>query len=163
MPATSWPTRSKTSCPPTRSVRASAAKRPLLISAFLILAGCQSTDVVARSAYEPDSPAPDAIEFDRSSKILFKRCIVAFGEDRWEGVTSDAKKLQATAKKWSQQKGVSAEQKPALDKLMSGSLHLEEAGTKADAKAVSTALGEVADALAKLHVAAPPAVPAKKE
>lgn len=163
MPATSWPTRSKTTCPATPSVRGWAARPLLLTSAFLVFAGCQSTDVVARSAYEPDSPAPDAVEFDRSAKILFKRCIVAFGEDRWGGVTSDAKKLQATAKKWSQQKDVSAEQKPALDKLMSGSLHLEEAGTKADAKAVSTALGEVADALAKLHVAAPPAAPAKKE
>jgi hypothetical protein len=132
---------------------------------LLLLAGCQGTgDVAARSAYEPDSPAPDASEFDRSTKILFKRCIIAFGEDRWDGVIADAKRLQAAGKKWSQQPGLDVERKQATERLQVGARHVEEAAAKSDAAAVSKALGEVAEALAKLHVPAPASPsPAKKE
>ena len=87
-----------------RSARASAARRPLLISSLLFLAACQGTEVVNRGAYDANIPAPGVEEFERSSKLLFKRCIVAFGEDRWDGIIGDSKRLQQIARKWSEQK-----------------------------------------------------------
>src|SRR4051812_35010324 len=150
-----WRTHWTTSCPGTRSAPASAAARRLLISGLLLATGCQTTDAVNRGAYEPNVPPPGGDEFDRSAKILFKRCILAFGEDRWDGVVTDAKRLEAIGKKWGEQRanepGRAAELRQAAERLQSGSRHLAQAALKADSADVSKALGEVADALTKLH------------
>jgi len=165
MPATFWPTRSKTSCPATPFARGSGAARRLLISSLILLGGCRGTDVVARSAYEPNVPAPGPEEFDRSAKILFKQCTIAFGEDRWDGVIADARRLQMTGKKWGDQKPNDAEHRSAAERLQAGAKRLEEAAAKGDATAAAKALGEVAEALTKLRVKDPPhpAEPAKKD
>ena len=128
-----------------------------------MLGGCRGTDVVARSAYEPDLAAPSAEEFDRSSKILFKQCIVAFGEDRWDSVVADAKRLQLTGKKWGDQKANDPERLKSAERLQSACRQLEQAATSADATAVSKALGEVAEALTKLRVANPQPNPTPKK
>jgi hypothetical protein len=144
---------------------------------LLLLGGCQGTEVVNRGAYEPNIPAPGVEEFERSSKLLFKRCIVAFGEDRWDGVVTDSKRLQQIARKWADQKPTdskkAAEHVQATARLQDASKKLEQAALKADAAGVSRSLGEVAESLTKLHfadvhptpVATPPAAtpPAKKE
>jgi hypothetical protein len=137
----------------------------------LLLAGCQTTDAVNRNAYEPNVPPPGADEFDRSAKILFKRCILAFGEDRWDGVAADARRLQAIGKKWGEHPpndaARAAEHRQATERLRAGSRSLEQAALKADAAGVSKALGEVAESLTKLHFTdarpAPAAAPAKKD
>lgn len=149
------PIRWRTSSPATRSVPESGATRRVLISSFLLLVGCQGTEVVNRAAYEPNIPAPGPGEFERSTKLLFKRCIVAFGEDRWDGVIGDAKRLQQISQKWANQKPTDAKRATdhaqAVAALQTGSKHLETAALKADSAAVSKSLGEVADALSKLH------------
>jgi hypothetical protein len=155
MPATSLPTRWRTSSPATRSDRGLGLGRRLLISSLLLLGGCRGTEVVNRGAYEPSVPAPGVDEFERSSKLLFKQCIVAFGEDRWDGVVTDSKRLQMVARKWAGQKPVdgsrAAEHKQAADRLEAGARNLEQAALKADSAAVSKSLGEIAEALTKLH------------
>jgi len=149
----------------------SAAARRLLISSLLALAGCAATDSVNRSAYEPNIPAPGVDEFERSSRLLFKRVVIAFGEDRWDGVVSDAKRLQMIGHKWDEQKPTDparlAEHHQAAQRLENGAKTLEQAALKADAAAVSKALGEVAEALSRLHFtdvhpAPPAAAPATK-
>jgi hypothetical protein len=137
------------------SVQASAVRRPLLISSLLLFGACQGTEVVNRGAYEPNIPAPGVEEFERSSKLLFKRCIVAFGEDRWDGVVGDSKRLQQIARKWAEQKPTdakrSAEHVQTTKRLETASRNLEQAALKADAAGVSRSLGEVAETLTKLH------------
>ena len=155
MPGIFSPTHWRTSSPGMRSVPALAVRRPLLISSLLLLGACQGTEVVNRGAYEPNIPAPGVEEFERSSKLLFKRCIVAFGEDRWDGVVGDSKRLQQIARKWSEQKPTdpkqSAEHVQAAKQLETASKNLEQAALKADAAGVSRSLGEVAETLTKLH------------
>jgi len=143
----------------------------------MVLGACQGTEVVNRGAYEPNIPSPGVDEFERSSKVLFKRCIVAFGEDRWDGVVADSKRLQQIALKWTDQKPAdpkkASDHGQAVHALQDGSKKLELAALKADAAGVSKALGQVADSLTKLHFTdvhpsptAPPAPanpPAKKE
>lgn len=171
MPATSSPIRRRISSPATRSAPALGAVRRLLISSFLALAGCSATETVNRSAYEPNIPAPGVDEFERSSRLLFKRCVIAFGEDRWDGVVSDARRLQMIGRKWDDQKPADqarlAEHHQAAQRLEASAKTLEQAALKADAAAVSKSLGEVAEALSKLHFtdvhpAPPAAAPAKK-
>jgi hypothetical protein len=159
------------------SAPASALGRRLLISSLFVLGGCQGTEVVNRGAYEPNTPAPGVEEFERSSKLLFKRSIVAFGEDRWDGVVTDSKRLQQIARKWAEQKPTdpkrAEEHVQATKRMETASKNLEKAALKADAAGVSRSLGEVAESLTKLHfadvhptpAATPPAAtpPAKKE
>jgi hypothetical protein len=90
--------------------------------------------------------------------------MIAFGEDRWDGVIADARRLQMTGKKWGDQKPTDAEHRAAAERLQASARRLEEAATKSDATAAAKALGEVAEALTKLRVKDPPTpAPAKKE
>jgi hypothetical protein len=91
---------------------------------------------------------------------LFKRCVSAFGDDDWEQMRTDAKRLESLAERWRERPSKSAKHATAkrewTTKLAAASKRLGEAAGKKDSALASSVLGEASTAVARLREIEPP-------
>ena len=147
MPGFSWRIRLKTFCQPMDFGPGWVLPSLLLIS--LLFAGCQTTDVVTKSTYDPQLPIPDAKEFHRSAKILLKRCLVEFGEENWTGLSTESNKLEHLSLRWASVDLAATGQSAAKD-LTSACRTVQLAATDRNSTKAAAGLSQAADAITRL-------------